>query len=78
MRPPLVNLPHTKLYRIKVMKMMERHERELSEVLDDPTVTCHAEFATSSEILLEQYRAKNKEARNQLNQEHLEELKRWG
>ena len=72
------SLPSTKLYRIKVLKMLERHERELSEVLEDPTVICHQAFAMPSEKLLNAYRTLNKEARSQFNREHLEELKRWG
>ena len=71
-------LSSTKLYRLKVIKMLERHERDLSDVLDNPVVTCHAEFAPPSWNLVEEYRAKNKKARRQLAEEHVDELQKWG
>lgn len=70
------SFPSTHVYRLKVMKMLDRHERELSEVLDDPVVHNHAAFAMRSEVLLEAYRAKGKEARNEFAEEHIDALGR--
>jgi hypothetical protein len=72
------SFPSIKAYRLMAMKTLDRHERELSDLLDNPVIYNHCPYGQRSEELLKTYRTKLKEARHQFMEEHLYYLKRFG
>ena len=72
------SFPSIKAYRLMAMKTLDRHQREVDDLLYNPVVNKHCAYGQRSEELLKAHRAKLKEVRSQFMEEHLYYLKRFG